>query len=102
MECIIQYYGSLTELKEKIGFEAEELLAGYAIVRIAESNFASLFLTEEIIWVELTRNLFYETEAGRVASCIPTVQRENGLNLTGKGVLVAVLDSGEGVIIMSS
>ena len=94
MECIIQYYGSLTELKEKIGFEAEELLAGYAIVRIARSNFASLFSTEEIIWVELPRNLFYETEAGRIASCIPTVQRENGLNLTGKGVLVAILDSG--------
>ena len=94
IECIIQYYGSLTELKERIGFEAEELLAGYAIVRIAESNFASLFSSEEIIWVELPRNLFYETEAGRGASCIPTVQRENGLNLTGKGVLVAILDSG--------
>ena len=94
IECIIQYYGNLTELKERIGFEAEELLAGYAIVRIAGSNFASLFSVEEIIWVELPRNLFYETEAGRIASCIPSVQRENGLKLTGKGVLVAILDSG--------
>ena len=94
IECIIQYYGNLTELKERIGFEAEKLLAGYAIVRIARSNFASLFSAEEIIWVELPRNLFYETEAARIASCIPAVQRENGLNLTGKGVLVAVLDSG--------
>ena len=94
IECIIQYYGSLTELKEKIGFEAEELLAGYAIVRIAESNFASLFFEESIIWVELSRNLFYETEEGRTASCIPAVQRENAQNLTGKGVLVAILDSG--------
>ena len=50
-------------MKKRIGFEAEELLAGYAIVRIARSNFASLFSTEEIIWVELPRNLFYETEA---------------------------------------
>lgn len=94
VECIIQYYGNLTELKERIGFEAEELLAGYAIVRIAKSNFAFLFSTEEIIWVELPRNLFYETQAGRIASCIPPIQRENGLNLTGKGVLVAILDSG--------
>ena len=94
IECIIQYYGNLTELKERIGFEAEELLAGYAIVRIARSNFASLFSAEEIIWVELPRNLFYETETGRIASCIPSVQRENGLHLTGKGILVAILDSG--------
>ena len=94
IECIIQYYGSLTELKEKIGFEAEELLAGYAIVRIAKSNFASLFFEESIIWVELSRDLFYETEEGRIASCIPAVQRENTRNLTGKGVLVAILDSG--------
>lgn len=94
MECIIQYYGNLTELKEKVGFEAEELLAGYAIVRISQSNFASLFSVKEIIWVELPRNIFYETEEGRRASCITPVQRENGLNLTGNGVLVAILDSG--------
>ena len=94
IECIIQYYGDLGQLEEQIGFQAEKLLADYAIVRITRESLPLLFQQENIIWVELARNLFYEVTEGKVSSCINEVQRENGLNLTGKGVLVAILDSG--------
>ena len=54
---------------------------------------------EEVEFVEKPKRLYFSTMAGKQASCIfPVTVRPP--YLTGKGVLVAVIDSGDGVMEM--
>lgn len=101
MELILRYTGDLQKLQEKIGFQAEELLGGYAIAHIAEEHAPLLLSAGEILWTEIPSRVYTEVNAGKRESCILAAQAERPM-LTGAGVLVAIIDSGERVIIMSS
>lgn len=116
-ELIAKYSGSLDRLREQ-GIEAEELLAGYAVVRLPEEKIGTLTDFWEVEYVEMPKNLqtgLYE--AKRVSCILPLTgsmaggsRAENGSQaesgnqaesgsragkgLGGKGILVAVLDSG--------
>ena len=91
-EVIVKYHGSLRELEER-QIKVEELIAGYAILTVPESEMALLAQTEQIEYVEKPKRLFFDDLAGNTASCYaPGTERYGGL--TGCGVLVAVIDSG--------
>ena len=91
-EVIVKYHGSLRELEER-QIKVEELIAGYAILTVPESEMALLAQTEQIEYVEKPKRLFFDDLAGNTASCYaPGTERYGGL--TGRGVLVAVIDSG--------
>lgn len=91
-EVIVKYHGSLQELTQR-RIVVEELIAGYAILTVPESEMDILASTEQIEYVEKPKRLFFSDAAGNTASCYaPGSQIYN--NLTGKGVLVAVIDSG--------
>ncbi len=99
-EVIVKYHGSLQALAEW-GITVEELIAGYAILTVPESEMDRLAELEQIEYVEKPKRLFFSDLSGITASCFtPGSQLYEGL--TGKGVLVAVIDSGERVIILSS
>ena len=53
LDLIVRYTGDLRRLAEKIGFTAEELLGGYAIVRIRTELAPLLLSAEEILWTEV-------------------------------------------------
>lgn len=101
LELIVRYVGDLERLQEEIGFVAEELLGGYAIVRIREELAPLLLSAEEILWTEVPARVYTEAASGKRAACVTSLQTGNP-ELTGAGVLVAMIDSGERVIIMSS
>lgn len=94
-ELIIKYSGSLDGLREQ-GIETEELLAGYAIVRLPEDQIGMLTDFPEVEYVEMPKNLQTGLYEAKRMSCIPplTGSTSDGGGLSGKGVLVAVLDSG--------
>lgn len=99
-EVIVKYHGSLQVLAEW-GIVVEELIAGYAILTVPESEMERLAEVEQIEYVEKPKRLFFSDLSGNTASCFaPGSRLYEGL--TGKGVLVAVIDSGERVIILSS
>ena len=91
-EVIVKYHGSLQELTQR-GIVVEELIAGYAILTVPESQMDILTATEQIEYVEKPKRLFFSDLAGNIASCYAP---GSGLftTLTGKGVLIAVIDSG--------
>ena len=91
-EVIVKYHGSLQELTE-FGIVVEELIAGYAILTVPESEMERLPYVEQIEYVEKPKRLFYSDAAGNVASCFAPGSRLSQ-TLTGRGVLVAVIDSG--------
>ena len=91
-EVIVKYHGSLQELAER-GIVVEELIAGYAILTVPESAMESLAQTEQIEYVEKPKRLFFADITGNSAACFAPGSMLSQ-NLTGKGVLVAVIDSG--------
>jgi subtilisin family serine protease len=91
-EVIVKYHGSLQGLEAE-NIVVEELIAGYAILTVPEERMDVLATTEQIEYVEKPKRLFFEDIAGNTAICaVPGSAILRGLN--GKGVLVAVIDSG--------
>lgn len=91
-EVIVKYHGSLEALAEW-GILVEELIAGYAILTVPESEMERLAEVEQIEYVEKPKRLFFADLAGNTASCFAPGSQISE-RLTGKGVLVAVIDSG--------
>ena len=91
-EVIVKYHGSLQELAQR-GIVVEELIAGYAILTVPESQMDILASTEQIEYVEKPKRLFFSDLAGNTASCYAPGSQLFA-SLTGRGVLVAVIDSG--------
>lgn len=91
-DLIVKYTGNL-ECVRALGAQVVELQAGYGIVTIREDRISELTECVEVEYVEKPKRLFFQVEEGKTASCITSVQR--GINgLSGRGVLVAVIDSG--------
>jgi len=68
-------------------------LGGYAIVRIRPELAPFLLSAEEILWTEVPARVYTEVARGRRGACVTALQARNP-GLTGRGVLVAVIDSG--------
>ena len=94
-EVIVKYSGDIDGLQIP-GMEIQKLLAGYAIVKLPEDQIGALVAAREIEYVEMPKNLqtgLYE--AKRVSCILPLLsQGDEDAPLDGKGVLIAVLDSG--------
>lgn len=103
-ELIVKHTGSLDALGKQLGFDYVSLLNGYGIIRIKAALIGELSRSPEIIYIEKPKNIYEEKDRiinGFGASCMSFLKvYETDLN--GSGVTVAVIDSGERVIIMSS
>ena len=91
-ELIVKYHGSL-DMLEALGVDVEYLIAGYAVLTVPEQLVDRVAELEEIEYVEKPKRYFYEAEMPTDKSCIAQVTLREP-NLSGAGVLVAVLDSG--------
>ncbi len=99
-ELIVKYHGSLRDglspflaLPQGRLLRIEELIAGYAILAVPESFMESLAAVEEIEYIEKPKRLFFDVLQGKIDSCIiPGSPLTDSLR--GRGVLVAVIDSG--------
>lgn len=75
----------------------------YAVLVLPERIVESVASLDEIEYMEKPKRLFFAVDNGKRASCISVLQTGGTpeQRLTGQGVLVAVIDSGERVIILS-
>lgn len=93
-EVIVKHTGSLSSLKEKYpSIVITELLNNYAILELEESLIDVVVSEEVITYMEKPKQLFFEVTDGKRAACINTLQMRIP-NLTGKGTLVGIIDSG--------
>lgn len=90
-EVIIKYHGSLEGISS--GIVIEPLIAGYAIATVPETALPSFTAREQIEYIEKPKRLFFSAERGKRASCITQVTNQAPF-LSGKGTVIAVLDSG--------
>ena len=91
-ELIVKYTGNISCLEE-IAENVIELQNQFAIVTVKEERIDLLTECVNVDYVEKPKRLFFQMERGRRASCITSVQNPP-LALSGKNVLVAVIDSG--------
>ncbi len=91
-ELIVKYHGSLDRLREQ-NIVVEELIAGYAILTVPEALVDMVSDTPEIEYVEKPKRFYYGQTFPAGTSCFPPVTMRTPF-LNGKGVLLAVLDSG--------
>lgn len=89
-ELIIKYSGEL-QLPESVS--VLPLYGGYAIISILETEIESLSQNPQIEYIEKPKNLVLSLYEARAASCITPVQNPP-LSLTGKGIIVGIVDSG--------
>ena len=93
-EVIVKYYGNLYELVEKYPqIEVVELLNNYGILRLPEALIDTVASEDMITYMEKPKQLFYEIQEGKRASCISTLQIRKP-SLTGQNILVGIIDSG--------
>ena len=92
-ELIIRYTGSLDHIRQELNISIEELLGGFAIIRIPQYLIGKLSEYPQIDYIEKPKNLLIEEMEGIRQSCINRVRLPD-FNLTGEGTLVACLDSG--------
>lgn len=91
-EVIVKYSGNLSRIASE-AIQVTELLNEYAILVVQESLLTGLADIPEIEYIEKPKRLYFARTAGKRSSCMAPVQRPP-LALTGRGILVAMLDSG--------
>lgn len=100
-ELIVKYSGNIMRLaEENPRIQVYELLNEYAILYVPESDMEQVANAPEVEYVEKPKRMFFTVREGKSAACITPLQTAQ-YNLTGKNVIVAILDSGERVITMS-
>lgn len=93
-EIIVKYSGDIKNLEEQdAGIQVTELMNEYAILNVPEAAMGLVAAAPEVEFVEKPKRMFFAVSQGKSASCINPVQT-GSMGLTGKGVIVAILDSG--------
>ena len=93
-DIIVKYHGDILTLEQVDSrIRVVELLNNFAIITLPQEMIEVVANLEEIEYIEKPKRLYFEVNQGRAASCINAVQEGAGA-LSGRGTIVAVLDSG--------
>ena len=104
-EVIVKYNGDLSFLKAE-GVSVVILYGGYAILEAPVGRLQEIAALPQIEYLEVPKRLYFSVNQGKTASCITPLVRgevqgrspQGGLpsasGLTGRGVLVGIVDSG--------
>lgn len=98
-KLILFYNGSLEEIQKEIPFSFIPLLGNFAILFIQEKYLPAFLDYPQVLYVELSRPIYENALTGIASSCLPdyniiTGRNVNETTLTGKGTVIAILDSG--------
>ncbi len=96
-EVIVKYNGDLGFLESE-GVSVVTLYGGYAILEAPIVQLEEIAALPQIEYLEVPKRLYFSVNQGKTASCISALQRgdfsEREAGLTGRGVLVGIIDSG--------
>jgi len=94
VEVIVKFSGSLEDIRTGLGADIELLSQNYAILTLPLDELSKLYDYPQIEYIELPKLLSYVLRESLDSACIASVHSQAGLNLTGKGVIVGIIDSG--------
>lgn len=93
-EVIVKYHGDILQFENIPDVEVEVLSEKYAIITLKQTQIEWLSHQPEIEHIELPKRLQFVLQSALDATCIASVQNKALFGLTGKGVLIGILDSG--------
>ncbi|MGN0158783.1 MAG: S8 family peptidase [Brotaphodocola sp.] len=91
-ELIVKYSGSLDDIR-LLGIHVDEMRNEYAILTVPEPLIDQVSSYPQIEYIEKPKRLFFSDYRAKSASCINVIQ-EPPFALSGRGILLAILDSG--------
>ena len=94
VEVIVKYHGDILSVGQQVGADIEILTSNYAIATLDIQKLATLYSYSEVEYIEVPKNLTFFLHNSLRTSCITSVQGESGFGLTGRGVIVGIIDSG--------
>lgn len=94
VEVIVKYHGDILAVGAKAGADIEILTSNYAIATLDITRLNEFYKFNEVEYIEAPKNLTFFTHNSLRAACISAVQSGTGYNLSGKGVIVGIIDSG--------
>jgi minor extracellular serine protease Vpr len=94
VEVIIKYHGSLAFIAEQLGAVAERLNESYAILTLPLNMVSLILSVPNVEYYELPKTVYTHLRRSMSASGVYQVQSQTKYNLTGRGVLVGIVDSG--------
>ena len=93
-EVIVKYHGNILRVEAELGAEVEILNQNFAIITLPQNRIDDLYNFFEIEYIELPKYLTCGLARSMDSACITPVQSESGFGLTGRGTIIAILDSG--------
>ena len=116
-EIIVRFFGDEEAIRAQFpGRSMTFLQEGYLITELTGKELERLASLPQVIYIEMPKSLYYQVDNGKRVSCVNSLQRPAGgagvpgagaigtqpagetaagaEDLTGQGVLVAILDSG--------
>ena len=94
VEVVVKFHGDIMSVGAKVGADVEILTSNYAIATLDINKLNEFYKYNEVEYIEAPKNLTYFIHNSLRAACISAVQSGTSYNLTGKGVIVGVIDSG--------
>lgn len=92
-ELIVKYNGDIQSAAKRLGGSAVVLLGGYAIVTLPQEYINEFAGFSEVEYIEKPHRLFFSDRQALERSCVYYAWSAP-YNLSGEGVLAAVIDSG--------
>jgi subtilisin family serine protease len=92
-EVILKYSGDVEALEQEFDLTFVTLLNQYAITKGTQAQIEKLAGNPRVEFIEKPKSLLYSDTEGNQTSCISPLTPPAG-NLTGKGVLIGIIDSG--------
>ncbi|MEQ2547867.1 S8 family peptidase [Dorea ammoniilytica] len=92
-ELIVKYSGDIDVIRPLV-MDMTVLLNEYMIVTVRESVIDQLSALPQVEYIEKPKRLYFQIANGKRVSCIDTVVQGSRLGLSGKGVLIGIIDSG--------
>ena len=93
-EVIVKYNDTLAAAEAAFKTRAELLGDSFAILKIPPSRILELYNFKEIEYLELPRDVSLSLRESMLHACIASVHRPGRYDLSGKGVIVGIIDSG--------
>lgn len=91
-EILFRYSGEFSFI-ENLGYPSVKLLGSYGLAILPETELDFFASLPQILYIEKPKNLFFQDTLETGTSCL-TALRSPSLTLTGKGILLAIIDSG--------
>lgn len=94
VELIAKFNGDITHILQELNASAEIIYRSYAIITIEAYKVGKLNSYTQIEQLEFSKKLYLTETKNLTSSCITAVQRSDSFGLSGKNVIVAIIDSG--------